>query len=153
MEASPMTAEALDALREEINRLETDERASIAEQIKAARAHGDLKENAEYHAAKEAQAHLETKIKRLRTRELNAEVVEAATGGVIGFGSRVEVTGEDGSQPATYRLVSAQEASPRDGLLSFDSPVAAALNGKRAGDTAAVDTPNGERRLRIVSVS
>src|SRR3712207_6645452 len=91
MDGTEMTAEGLESLKAEIRRLETQERANIAEQIKTARAWGDLSENAEYHAAKEAQAHLETRIAVLRERMVNAVVVEAATGEEVGFGSTVEV--------------------------------------------------------------
>ena len=152
-EPSYMTAEGRAALVAELERLETHGRNEIAEQIKTARAWGDLKENAEYHAAKDAQAHLETKILQLREQLLNAEVVEEAAGGdVVVFGSTVEVEDEGTGRRSTYRLVSALEASPSDGLLAFDSPVGVALRDHRVGDVAVVETPRGERRLRVVSV-
>jgi transcription elongation factor GreA len=148
-----MTSEALEALRAEIEDLETRGRAEIARQIKTAREWGDLKENAEYHAAKEAQAHLETRILRLRDRLSKAKVVEVEGGDVVAFGSRVEVEDEASGRSAEYTLVSAGEAAPGEGRLSMESPVAAALQGLRAGEVARVPTPRGERRLRIVSVS
>jgi transcription elongation factor GreA len=149
-----MTAEGREALRAELERLETDGRRQIAEQIKTARAWGDLKENAEYHAAKDAQAHLETKILQLREQLINAQVVEAAAGGdAVAFGSTVEVEDTESGRRLTYRLVSAHEASPSDGLLAFDSPVGAALRDKRAGEVAVVETPRGERRLKVVAIS
>ena len=148
-----MTPEGLEALRAEIEQLEGPGRAEIAKQIKTAREWGDLKENAEYHAAKEAQAHLETRIVRLRDRLSKAEVVDVIGGDVVGFGSTVEVEDEEGGRRATYRLVSAGEAAPAEGRLSMQSPVAAALQGLRAGDVAVVDTPRGGRRYRVVSVS
>ena len=148
-----MTPEGLEALRAEIEELETTGRAEIAKQIKTAREWGDLKENAEYHAAKESQAHLETRIARLRKRLANAEVVEVTGGDVVGFGSTVEVEDEEAGKRATYRLVSAGEAAPGEGRLSMQSPVAAALQGLRAGDVALVNTPRGGRRYRVVSVS
>src|SRR5207244_3029802 len=122
--------------------------AEIAKQIKTAREWGDLKENAEYHAAKETQAHLETRIARLRNRLANAEVVEVTGGDAVGFGSTVEVEDEEAGKRATYRLVSAGEAAPGEGRLSMQSPVAAALQGLRAGDVALVNTPRGGRRYR-----
>ena len=153
-EPAYMTAEGREALRAELERLETDGRRQMAEQIKTARAFGDLKENAEYHAAKDAQAHLETKILQLREQLLNAQVVEAAAGGdAVAFGSTVEVEDEESGRRLTYRLVSGHEASPAEGLLAFDSPVGSALRDKRAGEVAVVETPRGERRLKVVAIS
>ena len=149
-----MTEEGLANLRAEIEDLEGRGRNEIAEQIKTARAWGDLKENAEYHAAKDAQAHLETKILQLREQLLTAKVVEAAEGGdVVAFGSTVEVEDEASGRKMSYTLVSAHEAAPSEGRLAFDSPVGTALAGKRVGDVAAVETPAGERRLKVVAIS
>ena len=149
-----MTAEGYEALRKEVDDLETRGREEIAKQIKTAREWGDLKENAEYHAAKDAQAHLETKILTLREQLDNAEIVEAAAGGdVVAFGSTVEVEDEQSGRRSSYTLVSARDAVPAEGKLSFESPVGEALRGRRAGDTATVQTPRGERRLHVTSVS
>ena len=149
-----MTEEGLAKLRAEIDDLEGRGRQEIAKQIKTAREWGDLKENAEYHAAKNAQAHLETKILQLRDQLKNAEIVENAQGGdVVAFGSTVEVEDTESGRRSTYRLVSALEASPSEGLLAFDSPVGAALRDRSAGEVAVVATPRGERRLRVVSIS
>jgi transcription elongation factor GreA len=148
-----MTASELDELKAELARLETDGREEIAEQIKIARGWGDLKENAEYHAAKEAQAHLETKILKLRDRVLTASVVEVATGDVVDYGSTVEVEDEKSGARQSYTLVSSRDAAPADGRLSIESPVANALRGLRAGDVAVVQTPRGERRLKVQAVS
>ena len=150
---NPMTATELDQLKAELERLETHGREEIAEQIKTARAWGDLKENAEYHAAKEAQAHLETKILRLRDRVLTANVVEVASGDVVDYGSTVAVQDETSGARQTYTLVSSRDASPAEGKLSIESPVAVALRGCRAGEVAVVQTPRGERRFRVESVS
>jgi transcription elongation factor GreA len=147
-----ITAEGLDALRAELEELETTGREQIAAQIKTAREWGDLKENAEYHAAKEAQAHLETKILRLREKLLKADVVEVQGGEEVGFGSTVEVEDEGTGKTMTYTLVSSTEASPGDGKLGMDSPVASALVGRRPGEVARVQTPSGERRFKVVSV-
>jgi transcription elongation factor GreA len=142
-----MTAEGLEALRTELEELESTGREQIAAQIKTAREWGDLKEN-----AKEAQAHLETRILRLREKLVSAEVVEVQSGEEVGFGSTVEVEDEQTGKTMSYTLVSSREASPSDGRLSMDSPVAGALRGRRAGDVAVVQTPRGERRFKVVSV-
>ena len=148
-----VTAEGLERLKAEIEELETTGRAQIAAQIKVARGFGDLKENAEYHAAKEAQGHLETRIARLRERLNNAVVVEAASGSEVAFGSTVELRDEASGTEKTWTLVSSLEADPRAGKLSMDSPVAQALRGKRAGDVATVETPRGARAYRVLAVS
>jgi transcription elongation factor GreA len=152
MDGTEMTAEGRDALQAEINRLETEERSRMAEQIKVARSWGDLSENAEYHAAKEAQAHLETRIAVLRERLVNAVVVERATGEEVGFGSTVDVRDEETGTERAYTLVAALESAPAEGRISVESPIAGALRGRRAGDIAEVKTPRGVRRLRIVAV-
>ena len=147
-----MTAEGLETLRAELEQLEGDGREQIAAQIKTAREWGDLKENAEYHAAKEAQAHLETRILKLREKLLAAQVVEVSKTGAVGFGSVVEVEDEATGKTLRYTLVNSTEASPSDGKLSMDSPVAAALQGRKPGEVARVNTPRGERRFKVVSV-
>jgi transcription elongation factor GreA len=148
-----MTTEGHAALLAEIEKLETDARAAIAADIKAARELGDLSENAEYHDAKERQAHLETRILVLRDRLSKAVIAETASGGVVGFGSVVEVVDEGSGRTLTYTLVSSLEADATAGKLSVDSPMAQALRGRRAGETVTVPAPRGERRLRIDRVS
>jgi transcription elongation factor GreA len=153
-ESERITAEGLVALREEIQRLETDGRAEMAERIKAARELGDLKENAEYHIAKEDQAHLETKIQRLNQRLRAARVVDENNApGVVGFGSTVAVVDEATGRAMDLMLVGPTEADLKSGRLSFESPVAQALVGARAGDTVTVATPGGERRYRVERVT
>jgi transcription elongation factor GreA len=147
-----MTAEGLEALRAEIAELEGPARRAIAEEIKTARGFGDLKENAEYHEAKNAQARLETKILQLRQRLGDARVVEAAQGDVIGFGSTVELEDEATGKRVTYTLVAGHEASASEGKLSAESPMASALDGKRTGEVAVVPAPRGERRLKVIAV-
>jgi transcription elongation factor GreA len=147
-----ITAEGLEELRAELEQLEGSGRDEIAAQIKTAREWGDLKENAEYHAAKEAQAHLETRILRLREKLTSAEVVEPVTGDVVGFGSKVEIEDQSTGKRQEWTLVNSREAAPTEGRLSIDSPVAGALRGRRAGDEAVVQTPRGERRFTVVSV-
>jgi transcription elongation factor GreA len=153
-EGYAITQEGLDALRAELEQLETVARADVASRIKTAREWGDLKENGEYHAAKEDQAHLETRIKRLRERLRGAKVTEAnaTPNGVVGFGSTVEVRDEQSGRVSTYMLVGAAEASARDGRLSIESPVAVALVGAREGDAVKVQTPSGSRTFHVQRV-
>ncbi len=149
------TAEGLEALEAELAALEGGGRREIAERIKTAREWGDLKENSEYHDAKNDQAHLETKIARLREKISGAVIVHETpdgAGGVVGFGSTVLVRDEDGGED-TWRIVSSHDASPREGRLSAESPVALALLGRAAGEQVAVSLPKGRRTLTVVSVS
>jgi transcription elongation factor GreA len=149
-----ITQEGLDALRAELEQLETVARTQIAARIRTAREWGDLKENAEYHAAKEDQAHLETRIKRLQERLRGATVVDgsATPEGIVGFGSTVEVRDEQSGRIAAYTLVGAAEASASDGRLSIESPVAVALLGARVGDAVTVETPGGARVFHVQRV-
>ena len=148
-----MTAEAHQALQAELEHLETVKRKEIAERIKTAREWGDLKENSEYHDAKNDQAHLETKILRIREQLLSADVREVETQtDVVGFGSAVEVEDADSGRRTRYELVSPPEAAPAEGRISIDSPVDKALVGARVGDERALKTPRGARRLKIVAI-
>ncbi|MEJ7823977.1 MAG: transcription elongation factor GreA [Solirubrobacteraceae bacterium] len=153
LEPEQITPEGLVALREEIAQLEGKGRAEMAERIKAARELGDLKENAEYHIAKDDQAHLETKIKRLSERLRAARVVEGTSDpDVVGFGSTVEVIDEASGRELTFTLVGPTEADLKTGRLSSESPVAQALVGARAGDTVSAETPGGDRSYRVQKV-
>jgi transcription elongation factor GreA len=148
-----ISPEGLEALKAEIEQLETVERPAIAERIKTAREWGDLKENAEYHSAKNDQAFLETKILRLTERLRNATVVDGpARAGEVGFGSEVRVRDEESGKELTWTLVGATEADLAAGRLSVESPVAQALTGRREGDDVAVQTPRGERHYTILAV-
>jgi transcription elongation factor GreA len=148
-----ITAEGLEAMTAELAALEGDGRREIAGRIKTAREWGDLKENSEYHDAKNEQAHLETKILKLREKITSAVVVEETPAqDAVSFGSTVVVRDEKGSE-RTWRIVSSHDASPADGRLSVDSPVARALIGARPGDQARVVLPRGESVLTIVSLS
>lgn len=147
-----MTEEELHRLRVELNELETDGRSQIAERIKTARGWGDLKENGEYHAAKEAQAHLETKILRLREQVRVAVVVERSGNDSVQHGSTVEVTDLRTEKGQSFKIVSPNDASPKEGLLSSSSPVAQALIGAAVGDVVEFEIPAGVRRLRIESI-
>jgi transcription elongation factor GreA len=147
-----ITAEGLRALEEELAALEGDGRRAIAERISIAREWGDLKENSEYHDAKNQQAHLETRIARLRERIANAELAEeGAAGEVVAFGKKVRVRDEDGHEH-TWHIVSSHEASPTDGRVSVESPVAIALLGRAVGEHVTVSLPKRERSLTILHV-
>jgi transcription elongation factor GreA len=149
-----ITPEGLAALRAEIEELESHGRAEMAERIKAARELGDLKENAEYHIAKDDQAHLETKILRLNQRLRAARVVEhSAAGDVVTFGSTVAVVDETSGRELEFTLVGPTEADLKTGRLSAESPVARALVGSRAGDTVTVETPGGQRTYSVKAIS
>jgi transcription elongation factor GreA len=153
-EPEQITPEGLAALRAEIEQLETRGRVEMAERIKAARELGDLKENAEYHIAKDDQAHLETKILRLNQRLRAARVVERAEAtDVVAFGSAVTVIDEASGRELEFTLVGPTEANLKVGRLSAESPVARALVGSRAGDTVTVETPGGQRSYRVKRVA
>jgi transcription elongation factor GreA len=145
-----ITPEGLEALKAELARLEGDERRAVAARIRTARGHGDLSENAEYHAAKEDQAHLETRIAKLAERLRNARVVQAqADADVVSFGATVHVVDEQTDRASTFTIVGPTEADVRSGRLSSESPMARALIGAAAGDVVEVDTPRGPRRWRV----
>jgi transcription elongation factor GreA len=148
-----ITQEGLAALEAELHHLENDARREMAERLRTARAWGDLKENSEYHDAKNAQAHLETKILRLRELRRNAVVVEpGAADGRVGLGTAVTVRDLESGRQTVHTLVSASESDPAGGRLSIDSPLGRALAGARVGDQIAFDAPRGRRRLEIVEL-
>ena len=149
-----ISPEGLAALEAELSELEDEGRRAIAARIKTAREWGDLKENSEYHDAKDAQAHLETKILRLRELRHHAVVVEpGATGGAVGLGVAVKVRDLDSGREAEHTIVSAAESDPASGRLSIDSPLGRALSGARVGDEVAFDAPRGRRRLELVEIT
>jgi transcription elongation factor GreA len=152
--ANMTTPDGLRRLESELEALEGDGRREMAERIKTAREWGDLKENSEYHDAKNDQAHLETKIARLRERIAGAVVVEeeSGPGGVVGLGSKVSVRDGEGSEE-TWEIVSSHDAAPREGRLSVESPMASALLGRAVGDQTSVTLPRGTRTLTVLSVS
>ena len=146
-DAHPMSAEAYAELEAEIKKLETVDRPAIAEKIAIAREDGDLKENAEYHAARNDQSFLETRILQLRDQLQNAEIVEATKGGSeVGFGSTVTLRDKTSGKEVTYTIVSSFEQDVASGKLSNSSPVAEAVIGKSVGDVASVLLPNGSQR-------
>lgn len=148
-----LTAEAAERLETDVVRLEGEGRRELAARIGIAREWGDLKENAEYHAAKEEAAMLEAKIARMREQLRAAEIVEEVhSGDAAGMSSTVTFSDKTSGKRQTFRLVPAMEAKPGDGLLSIDSPVGQALAGAKPGDTLTLTTPSGGREISIDSV-
>ena len=147
----PITEEGLAALKAEINALETTARREVAARILEARGHGDLKENAEYHAAKEDQGHLEARITRLRHRMRHAEVVESTGegGNTMDFAREAEVRDLGTDEVHRWTIVGVAEADRTAGKLSAESPVAQALLGHAVGETVEFETPRGVRKLKI----
>ena len=147
-----MTAQGLRALEDELAALEGEGRREMAQRISTAREWGDLKENSEYHTAKNDQAHLETKIARLRERIAAAVLVDGSSGSeVVGFGSTVRVRDEAGAEHS-WQIVSSHEAAPGQGRLSVESPVAVALLGRAVGEHVTVTLPKRERAFTIVGL-
>jgi len=155
MEKVPMTAEGYQALDEELKRLKTIERPSVIAAIAEARSHGDLSENAEYHAAKEAQGHNEGRIAELEDRLARAEVIDVSklSGNSVMFGATVTVVDEDTDEEKRYQIVGENEADVRSGKVSITSPIARALIGKKIGDTVEVNTPGGGKSYEVVNVA
>src|SRR5438270_9171281 len=150
-DGEPITEAGLEALRAEISDLETRGRREIAARILTARGHGDLKENGEYHAAKEDQAHLETRIRRLQQRRRNAVVVDVVEGPgtKFSFGRSAEVLDEETGEVHVWTIVGAAEADREQGKLSTEAPVGKSLLDRPAGATVEVPMPRGTRRLTI----
>ncbi|MGD2136770.1 MAG: transcription elongation factor GreA [Gammaproteobacteria bacterium] len=151
----PITARGAEKLREELVRLKTVERPRIIAAIAEARAHGDLKENAEYHAAREQQSFTEGRIKEIEGKLGHAHIIDVSTlaaSGKVVFGSTVEMIDEDSDETVVYQIVGEDEADIRVGMISFNSPIARALISRMEGDVVSVTVPGGERRLEIVEV-
>lgn len=154
VEKVPMTRNGFDALNEEIRWRQQEERPRIIEAIAEARAHGDLSENAEYHAAKESQSHNEGRISELEGLIGRADVIDVATmtGDTIRFGATVTLTDDDTGDEVTYQIVGDQEADPKQGRISISSPISRALIGKTVGDSIEVKAPKGDRGYEIEAV-
>jgi transcription elongation factor GreA len=155
MEKVPMTAAGHAALDEELRRRQQIERPRIIQQIAEARSHGDLSENAEYHAAKEAQSLNEGRIAELEDKLSRAEVIDVSklTGNTVKFGATVTVVDEDTEEEKRYQIVGETEADVKSGRVSIGSPLARALLGKKAGETVEVKTPGGGKSYEIVKVA
>jgi transcription elongation factor GreA len=154
MERIPMTAAGYKALEEEINLLKTVERHAIIKLISEARAHGDLSENAEYHAAKERQAFIESRVIALEDQLGRAEVIDVSklSGTMVTFGATVTMADEDTNEKRKYQIVGDLEADAKKGRISISSPIARALIGKGKGDTVEVAAPGGARSYAILKV-
>ncbi|WP_203073033.1 transcription elongation factor GreA [Falsiroseomonas ponticola] len=154
MQKFPMTAEGLARLEEELRQLKAEERPAVIRAIAEARAHGDLSENAEYHAAREKQSFIEGRIAELESVIPSAEVIDTSklTGNQVRFGAHVTVVDEETEDEKTYRIVGQHEADMKKGSISISSPLAKALIGKKVGDSVEVPAPGGARVYEIAGV-
>ncbi|AAV81819.1 transcription elongation factor GreA [Idiomarina loihiensis] len=155
MNQIPMTEHGAQLLRDELKRLKTVERPRIVEAIADAREHGDLKENAEYHAAREQQGFCEGRIQEIESKLSNAQIIDVTkvpNNGKVIFGSTVTVYNTKTDEEVTYKIVGDDEADIKSNLISVNSPIARALIGKEIDDIATVTTPNGEVEYEVVAV-
>ncbi len=155
MNKVPLTATGAQKLRDELRQLKTVDRPRVIEAIATAREHGDLKENAEYHAAREQQSFIEGRIQDIEGKLSNAEIIDVTrldTGGRIVFGATVELADEETGNEVSYQIVGEDEADIKQGLISISSPIARALIGKSEGDVVTVVAPGGEKEYEILAV-
>ena len=155
MKRTPMTMRGAEALRNELKKLKTESRPNVIKAIAEARGHGDLSENAEYHAAREQQGFIEGRINEIEAKLSTAEIIDTSkltnTGKVV-FGAVVELEEQDGAHRVTYQVVGEDEADIRAGRISITSPIARAVVGKSEGDVVDVTAPGGIRSYEIVAV-
>lgn len=155
MNKVPLTAKGAERLRLEVKRLKEEERPRIIKAIAEARAHGDLKENAEYHAAREEQGFMEGRIQNIESQLAHAQIIDVtsvnASGKVI-FGATVELFQEETDSEVTYQIVGDIEADIKHGMISVKSPIARALIGKQEGDEVVVKAPGGDKHYEVLSV-
>ena len=154
MEKVPMTASGLATLEEELRQLKFNDRQEVIKAIEVAREHGDLSENAEYHAAREKQSFIEGRIKELESVISLADVIDPTklAGDIVRFGATIELADEDTDDKSTFQIVGTYEADIENGLLSITSPTARALIGKSLGDSVEVTTPGGSKSYEIIKV-
>ena len=155
MNKTPMTVQGAEALRQELIELKTVARPKVIAAIAEARAHGDLKENAEYHAAREQQSFIEGRIKDIEAKLSNAQIIDVTTlnaGGKVVFGSTVDVLDLETDEEHSYQIVGEDEADIRHGKISITSPIARALIGKMEGDEVEIEVPGGKREFEILEV-
>lgn len=155
MSQAPITVQGAQALQDELLQLKTVDRPQVIEAIAIAREHGDLKENAEYHAAREQQGFIEGRIKDIEGKLGNAVIIDVTTvnaNGKVVFGATVDVADEETGDELTYQIVGEDEADIKNNKISIGSPIARALIGKVEGDVAEVQTPGGLRSLEIVEI-
>ena len=154
MDKVPMTPEGYRRMEEELRRLKTVERPAVVRAIAQAREHGDLSENAEYHAARERQSFIEGRMAELEDKVSRAEVIDPAqvSGDKVMFSAQVTVVDEESDEEASYRIVGQDESDIAEGRLSVASPMARAMIGKSVGDQIEVDAPGGARYYEIVKI-
>jgi transcription elongation factor GreA len=152
---SPITPEGYERLQEELKRLKNEERPALGRVLEEARGHGDLKENAEYHAAKEKQGLMEARIRQLEGILGDSQIIDPKrqSGNRIAFGAHVTVVDLETEKESSYRIVGEHESDLDQGMISIKSPIARALMGKAVGDDITFETPKGSRELEITSVS
>jgi len=151
----PMTIRGAELLREELAKLKSDDRPKVIQAIAEARAHGDLKENAEYHAAKDQQGFIEARIKQIEGKLSNTHIVDVTTvdaKGKIVFGATVDLLDVQSDQESTYKIVGEDEANINEGLISFNSPIARAMIGRNEGDEVFFSAPGGEKHFEVMKV-
>ena len=155
MEKVPMTAAGFEKLHEELKHLKSTERPAIIKAIADAREHGDLSENAEYHAARERQSFIEGRVMELEDRISRAEVIDVSklSGDIVKFGANVTLIDEDTDEQSTYQILGPYEADITQGQISITAPLARALIGKRQGDSVEVTTPGGHKAYEIAEVA
>ncbi|HVY85960.1 MAG TPA: transcription elongation factor GreA [Caulobacterales bacterium] len=154
MEKIPMTAEGYQALDAELKRLKTEERPAIIAAIAEARGHGDLSENAEYHAAKERQSFIEGRVAEIEDKIARAQVIDVSklSGKQVKFGATVQLLDEDSGEKSKYKIVGEDESDVKAGKISITSPIARAMIGKEEGDVVEVMAPGGAKSYEIVKV-
>ena len=155
MNKVPMTVRGHQLLQEELKQLKSVDRPNVINAIAEARAHGDLRENAEYHAAKDQQGFIEARIKELEGKLSNLQVIDVMTvnaKGKIVFGSTVELLDEDTGKEFVYKIVGEDESDIKTGMISYNSPIARALIGKNEGDIVTFSAPGGEKQYEVIEV-
>ncbi|HKE96746.1 MAG TPA: transcription elongation factor GreA [Povalibacter sp.] len=155
MKRMPLTLKGAERLRAELKRLKTEDRPRVIQAIAEARSHGDLSENAEYHAAREQQSFIEGRIKDVEAHLANSEIIDVtrvASGGKVVFGATVHLEDQDDGNKVVYQIVGDAEADIRNGWISVSSPIARALVGKQEGDVVDVVAPSGTRSYEIMTV-
>jgi len=155
MQRVPLTVVGAEKLREELQELKSVARPRVIQAIAEARAHGDLKENAEYHAAKEQQGFIEGRIMEIESKLSNSEIIDVRTldaGGKVVFGATVDLLDVNTDEEVSYRIVGEDEANIKEGLLSVSAPIARALIGKEGGDEVSIQTPGGVKEYEILEV-
>ncbi len=155
MKKVPMTAAGAEKMRQELNELKSVARPRVIQAIAEARAHGDLRENAEYHAAKEQQGFIEARIRDLEGKLSHAHVIDVTSlpnNGKVVFGTTVVLEDEDSGDTARYQIVGEEEADIKEGRVSISSPIARALIGKEEGEVATVEAPGGVKNYEVVEV-